>query len=334
MTETISQEQFRVKPKLEDVISAHADTILARDIGAFIDWCRTKKIAYPWSSTNTWTMKAKGKSIGIIRLGEKIYGKVSDENGWSVGVGLAELLQYDDIIIAENLQSEIFSKLKYCSNCNEFCSPGFDAEILGSRYRSLCRGVFILDAATCIMFDNPGADDIARAQRIIDFRLSIPHGTPKRPVFDAAVKEFSRIDNTASVILPLTDLNGGALVNNITKVSKTDNLFDGSYDTYSRCWANENNFDFVFRLREPAKIAMYSFVTSFQLQFPNSWRFYGATSADETWTLIDERGEFPKPAACYTEKAFAISAPETYRFYRFSFDRCKFDLSQIHLYTI
>lgn len=36
---------------------------------AFLEYCKTKKISYPWSSTNRWNMKAKGKSIGYIDIG-------------------------------------------------------------------------------------------------------------------------------------------------------------------------------------------------------------------------------------------------------------------------
>ena len=93
MTETLSQEQRRTKPALEEFIVSRLSSEMQHDVLAFLDYCKANKISYPWSSTNTWTMKAKGKSIGLIWLGgDKVDGLVNnetaDENKWSLGVVL------------------------------------------------------------------------------------------------------------------------------------------------------------------------------------------------------------------------------------------------------
>ena len=334
MAETLSQEQRRTKPVLEEYIVACLSSDMQQDVLAFLDYCKAKKISYPWSSTNTWTLKAKGKSIGLIWLGgDKVDGLVNyDEvnvNRWSVGVGFVELFQHDDFIIKENMQNFIKSKIKHCTGCNSRCAPGYNQEIHGKTYRNIC-GLWILDAKTCINFNNPDAAAIDKVKRIIDFRLAIPHGTANRPIFDPATNNLTRIDNKLRVN-DVTDLQGNPFSGG--KSEKIDNLLNGHYNNYARIGLNKNSCDVVFQLDEPAELVMYSLVTCFQLQVPNSWKFYGTSSQNSPWVLLDEQNEFPKPVTNYTEKAFNIETPGTYQRYRLSFEKCKFDLSQVHLYT-
>ena len=330
--ETLAQAQKRTKPKLDDFVVMNLDAKLQQEVLAFLDYCKAKKVSYSWSSTNTWTLKAKGKSIGFIWIGDKEATKRSDYLHWAVGLGFVELHQYDDFIVKESLQSIILNSLMHCTNCNAYCVPGYTEKILEKKYHNLCRGMYILDEKTCLNFKNPATEAIEKVKRIIDFRLALPHGTRNRPIFDPITDGLNRIDNKLQVI-GITDLQGHPIQNKITSGSKIDNLFDGKYTSYARFWSNENSYEVVFQLSEPAELVMYSLVTSFQLQVPNSWKFYGATSQNGPWTLLDERDEIPKPVTIYTEKAFKIGVPKTYRYYRFTFERCKFDLSQIHLFT-
>jgi hypothetical protein len=323
MTETLAQEQSRTKPLLEDFITIHLDDRLQQDVLAFLSYCKTKKISYKWSSTNTWTMKSKGKSIGLI--------SVSDGN-WTVGVGFVELIQYDDFIVKENLQYDILNKLRRCTNCNPYCTPGYNETILGKQHRNLCRAMYFLDEKTCINCKNPNAEEIDRIQRMIDFRLSISHGTSNRPIFDTKTNGLTRIDNY-SCIVDVTDLHGNPIVNQITSRSGINNLFDGKFDTYTRFWTNENSYEIMLRLNKPIAISMYGFVTAATLQILGSWKLYGAESLNGSWFMLDEQDSFPKPITSYTEKAFMIETSGAYQFYRFAFSKCKFDLSQIHIYT-
>jgi len=325
VAETLAQEQRKAKPKLEDFIAAHLNSGLQQDVLAFMDYCKAKKIPYPWSSTNTWTLKAKGKTLGGICI--------DNVDGWAVWLHLTELQQYDDFIREENLQSFILSGIKCCTGCNAYCAPGYTGRILGKEYHHLCRSMYIVDRNDqCLELRNPDAEAIAKIKRIIDFSLALSHGTANRPIFDPATEGLTRVDNKLH-ISGISDLQGKPIQNQITSSSKISNLFDGKYDSYARFWANENSYELVFQLNEPAELEMYGLVTGFQLQVPDRWRLYGAVSPNEPWLLLDKRDEFPKPVTSYTEKAFKIRAPGVYRRYRFSFDRCKCDLSQIHLYT-
>ena len=319
----MAQEQKRTKPTLDGFITVHLDAELHQDVHAFLTYCNTKKISYKWSSTNTWTMKSKGKSIGLI--------SVNDEH-WTVGVSFIELIQYDDLIMKENLQSDILDKLRRCTNCNSYCVPGYTDIILKKQYRGLCRAMFFLDNKTCVNFTNPNAEAIKKVKRMIEFMLAIVHGTTKHPIFDSGTIGLTRIDNR-SCVNNVKDVHGNLIVNQITSKTSIDKLFDGKYDTYARFWVNENSYELVLYMNEPITLTMYSFVTAATLQVPGSWKLYGAKSLDGGWVLLDEQDCFPKPVTSYTERAFSITASEAYQLYRFVFAKCKFDLSQVHFFV-
>ena len=320
MAESIAKEQMRTKPPLEDMIAGF-DSKIQQSVLAFLEYCKEKKISYPWTSTNTWTLKAKGKSLGGICI--------DGENSWAVWLHLTELFQYDDFVAQEKLEKAIQHSIKRCTNCNTFCAPGYTDIILGKGYRNLCRGMYIVDRDEhCIDFKEPDAKAIDRAKRIIDFRLAVSHGTANRPIYDPATDGLARIDNPQR-ISNVSDLQGNLFQGRPN--DKVDYLFDGKYDTYTRFFTSENSYDVLFQLDEPVTLRMYSLVTGAQPQVPDSWKLYGAAS-DGLWVLLDEQGQFPKPVTSYTEKAFAIGTPASYQNYRLTFERCKFDLTQVHLY--
>jgi len=327
MAETLAQAQAKIKPKLEDFLVLNFDDELQQEVLVFLDYCKTKKISYPWSSLNTWALKSKGKRIGYIHIGDE-----TDPLDWTVWLHLTELFQYDEFLIQENLQSIILNALKHCTGCIAYCAPGYTDKILGKEYCALCRAMLYVDKNNqCIQFNKPDAEAMEKLKRIIDFRLTLSHGTVNRPIFDSTANGLIRIDNK-SLVSSVTDLQGNPIENKITVGSSIENLFDGKYKSYARFWANENSFDFVFCLNEPVELVMYSLVTSAQLQVPDSWKLYGTVSLNEPWILLDEQNEFPKPVTSYTERAFVIEMPAIYQNYRFVFKKCKFDLSQIHLY--
>ncbi|MCL2432973.1 MAG: hypothetical protein FWD16_00430 [Clostridia bacterium] len=237
MPETIAQEQRRTKPKLEDFIAASLDAETRQNALAFLEYCKAKKISYPWSSTNTWTLKAKGKSIGLIWIGgdkwidgQKVAEeKLNDEKSWSVGVWYTELLQYTDFIVKENLQGVFLNSLKRCSKCGSGCSP-YAVKILEKEYRSICRSKY-LDRDTCIQFKNPDAEALHRIQKMIDFRLGISNGTANRPIFDSATERLARVDNKLRVS-GITDLQGNPFPGRPNE--KIDYLFNDKYDSYAR----------------------------------------------------------------------------------------------------
>ncbi|MDR2570533.1 MAG: hypothetical protein LBD23_09585 [Oscillospiraceae bacterium] len=49
MTDTLAVEQAKIKPKLENTIMG-LDVELQQNVLAFLEYCKAKKITYPWSS--------------------------------------------------------------------------------------------------------------------------------------------------------------------------------------------------------------------------------------------------------------------------------------------
>ena len=190
MLETISQEQQRLKPLLEDAIKKCLSEESQRSVLAFLNYCKLNKISYAWSSTNKWYLKAKGKRIGIIWIGEKYLGKVISDKDWYIGIGYVQLFPYDDFVIKESLQSGIVEKLVYCSkykrNCGASCSPGETKIIFNYEYRNLCAGMWILDNNTCISYKNPDYEMLNKVKRIIDFIID-NSTTKKEPLTEDIV---------------------------------------------------------------------------------------------------------------------------------------------------
>ena len=60
-TESLAKKQAKIKPTPEELIATILSGDKQQNALAFLEYCKAKKISYPWSSTNRWNMKAKGK---------------------------------------------------------------------------------------------------------------------------------------------------------------------------------------------------------------------------------------------------------------------------------
>ncbi|MDR2570135.1 MAG: hypothetical protein LBD23_07530 [Oscillospiraceae bacterium] len=317
MTDTLAVEQAKTKPKLEDVIKV-LDIKLQKNVLAFLDYCKAKNIIYPWSSTNRWTLKIKGKPIGGIGVGKRV---ISD-NSWYAIADLRGMLQYDDALQKEGLTEIILNNIKQCDGCAG-CGPGRTAKILGKEFNNVC--------GTAVSFKNPDTDALEDFQKVLNFRMAIPQGTQSRPFTDPQTEGLVRIDNKQHVNR-ISDLEGNSSEN-------LNRLFDGKYVEKYYVWpygefkTTENIHEILFELDEPAELKMYSLVTAMRPDVPQKWTLYGSASKTEPWIQLDVRESFPKPVTNYTEKAFEIDEPGVYQYYRITFEGRNFVISQIHLYT-
>jgi hypothetical protein len=320
MPESIAQEQRRTKPKFEDIVASRTsmNDEEKQAAYAFLDYCNAQTITYTWSSTNRWNLKTKGKIIGYICIGVRSH----DDNSWRILLDLKELLQYEDFIQQEGLAEIICNNVHYCERCNHKNPCCRSATILGNKFSNIC--------GVCISFKNPNAEALDNAQKIINFRLALSHGTASRPIFDPTTNGLTRIENKLHVTA-ITDLDGNVNEN-------MAHLFNSKYNNY--CYAGPyehmltgNSRDIVFELSKPAELMMYGLVTGLRLDVPCGWALYGATMKDGAWALLDKRDGFPIPVTLYTESAFNIDAAKTYQYYRITLNGSHFVLSQIHLYT-
>lgn len=319
MPETLAQEQKRTKPELESIIATRAsmDSEAKHVAYSFLEYCKSKKIVYKWSSTNRWNLRVNSKIIGYIGIGVRKH----DDNSWNIILSLSELLQYEDFIQKENLEEIIYNHIHYCENCNKnACSRA--AVILGKELHSLC--------GISLCFKNPNASALESIMKILDFRLAISHGTANRPILDPATQGLVCINNKLCVT-NASDLDGKANKN-------ISHLFDGKYNSYFYAGPYESfmstgdNHSIILELDKPVELTMYSLVTGLRLDVPSKWTLYGSASKDEPWTQLDTQDKFPKPVTLYTENAFKVSTPKTYKYYRITFECTSFVLSQVHLY--
>ena len=291
---------------------------------AFLQYCDANHITYKWSSTNRWNLRAKGRIVGYICVGIRS----RDDGSWRILLDLKELLQYEEFIHKEGLITIFHNNIHYCEKCNaSMCgkseeNPKFTT-ILGKKFRNICSiGVY---------FKNPGFTALDDIQKILSFRLALSHSTTSRPIFDPKVEELTRVDNTLR-IRKISNADGKPNEN-------MNNLFNGKYNNYFYAGAyghmsNGNSHSILFELDEPDKIVMYGLVTGLRLNVPSGWALHGAESKDGVWVLLDAQGEFPKPVTLYTEKAFNVSNPKAYKYYRILFEGANFVLSQVHLYCV
>jgi len=324
MPETLAQEQKRIKSNFEDIVATRAsmDDEAKKAAYAFLDYCNAKNIAYQWSSTNRWNLRARSKIIGYICIGVRS----RDDDSWRIMLDLKELLQYEDFIQKEGLTEIIHSNINYCEACNKsMCGKlrnPMITKILGKEFHNLC-GVFVC-------FKNPTIEALDDIRKIIDFRLILSHGTASRPIIDPITEGLSRIDNKLC-ISAVSNLDGKTNEN-------MGNLFNGKYNNYFYAgpydghMSTGSSHSILFELDEPAEFKLYGIVTGLRLDVPDKWELYGSASKDEPWVLIDSQNDFPKPVTLYTEKAFKIDAPKPYKYYHITFEGQYFVVSQVHFY--
>jgi len=318
-SESLAKAQAKSKPKPEELIASTLSGAEQENALAFLEYCKLKKISYPWSSTNRWNMKAKGKSIGYIDIGGERKGNA--DGSWYLDIDIRELRQYETAIEKEDLAEFVKKHLKICTFCGS-CTPGANVTLLGEDFRGVCYGLLLY-------IGNPDADTMEKAQRLINMRLAIPRGTAARPLLDPATDGLIRIDNKR--VSEISYIDGDANAN-------MQLLFDGKYDKYfyagpyGEYKSDKTSHDMLFKLDKPAELVMYSLVTSMRTDMPRGWTLYGAESQNGEWHKLDSQGEFPRPITSYTEKAFGISNPAKYQYYRVTLDGRTFMVSQLHLY--
>jgi len=317
--ESLAKQQAKTKPTPEDIINSNLIGVESQNALAFLEYCKSKKISYPWSSTNRWNMKAKGKSIGWIDIGGERKGNAN--GSWYIDIDMRELRQYEDAIKKEGLSDFVKKHLKICISCAS-CAPGVSISFLGQEFQNVC---YSIPLYIC----NPDANTIESIQKLINIRLAIPRGTAARPLLDPATDGLTRIDNKR--ISDISDMDGNTNANMCL-------LFDGKYDKYyyagpyGEFKSDKTSHDIIFKLDEPIELAMYGLVTSMRTDAPRKWTLYGTASINGMWEKLDEQEEFPKPITSYTEKAFKISTPAAYQYYRFTLEGRTFMVSQLHFY--
>ena len=313
-------EQKTTKPKIESVITEYQflHSGVKEMLQDFIIWLKSNKISLGWASSNAWKMAYKGSRLGTVRLYE---GSLYIDPPFGNNDG-----DLEKFIINENLAEIIWNNVEFCVNC--FCAtPGHSARILGRDFENVCHSV---------RFKDPGTDEFACAKKLLEYviKTSQSNSTAKRPVFDPETAGLTRIENKMRVS-GVSDLRGIPNEN-------AERLFDGDYSQslyvgpYGPYKSDGRSCEITFHLDVPVTIEMYSIVTNKNGVIPNSWILYGAVSENDFRKQLDARintDAFTEPIPQFSEKAFKVDNPGSYRYYKIVFEGGAFQLSQMHFYV-
>jgi len=153
-----------VKPKVEDVIyEVLADDVheMASDFVAFL---RANKLTTPWSATNSWKIRFKGKDVGFLSTyGTAAYRGLT-VNSWQICF-TAHDFACDDTALGESCvlsdiqKNIVWSKLSNCQNHPYQCNPGKSMTILGKKIENVCHQWLYLT--------NPDIESLDCAKKLI-----------------------------------------------------------------------------------------------------------------------------------------------------------------------
>jgi len=154
---SLYQEQKKIKPKIEDIITERLDGDMKNLALDFVAHLRANKINPAWTLTDQWKVVSKGKNI--LRVGLSPWNPSGKNRRWVVTAYLQHLDTYAETIIAENLQQFLYDSVYYCVHkpshlppaedsrqyafqppCNLWnCSPGKDTTVCGKELTNICQ---------------------------------------------------------------------------------------------------------------------------------------------------------------------------------------------------
>jgi len=294
------------KPKIDDVINDVLIDEKRKNALAFVAYLRANKMNPGWAATNTWTLKHKGKLMLTIRLTGADYfthRKTIESDSWLISPPFDRTSDYNDVPI-DGFKETVWANVNYCAGCIK-CRPGNTYTLIGKQFNSVCNSM--------VVFVNPGADEIECVKQLMEHSIKAAdkHGTPSKPLLDLRTDGLKRVKDISA---------------------SCEKLFNGKYAMFYA----DGNEDIMFHTDKPITVKMYGLTTYKEDKLPKSWTLYGANSVDGSWELLDTQTKadvFNGTITYYTEKAFPISSPEDYQFYKLALHSDgRYFLSQVHLY--
>jgi len=134
--ETLVQRQKRTKPLIEDAINQSLDGDMKNNALNLVAYVRENNIKFRWGgTTNTWKARFKGRAFCFIRVDTEH----TEINAWHAAVNLPHFREYENYIISEGLQDEIFENLNHC-NCPHKCGEGPEINMAFGKEITRCGG--------------------------------------------------------------------------------------------------------------------------------------------------------------------------------------------------
>ena len=152
------------KPKLEDVINEVLTGDAYNNALDFVMFLRENKITTPWSATNSWKLRFKGKNIGFIStFGTAPYRGLA-ENSWHICFTDSTFVDNDTVCdrqyaLTEKQKNIVWDTLRNCQKCPYLCNPGKPMTIFGKEFDSVCH--------QWLSLVNPDADALESAKKMV-----------------------------------------------------------------------------------------------------------------------------------------------------------------------
>jgi len=133
--ETLHQFQKRTKPLVEDAINQRLDGDMKKNALNLVAFAKENKLNFTWGGTiNTWKATCKGKPICFIRIDTNY----DEKQAWSAAVRLHHFREYENFILGEGLQDEIFKNLSHCDCRPNKCGNAKVDTVFGKEITRCC----------------------------------------------------------------------------------------------------------------------------------------------------------------------------------------------------
>jgi hypothetical protein len=150
--DSLHQEQKKVRPKAEDVVSEYLADGAKINALDFIAYFRANQMPPQWTSGNSWKINYKKKSVCYIRL----------INGyWHICLAF-DFSEYEEFIADKNITELIWESLKPCESCLP-CRPGKKIAFSGKEFNNIC-------GYNTVQIRDPDAAKLIIVKKIIETR--------------------------------------------------------------------------------------------------------------------------------------------------------------------
>ncbi|GHV16504.1 hypothetical protein FACS189425_00900 [Clostridia bacterium] len=118
-----------------------------------------------WEDKRYWWLKYKDESVCFVLLngyGEKAH--KDEPEGWIIWSDDSGANSFEDYPIDEQAKEVAWGNVDYCGHCGGECEGGKHKTVFGKGFEKVCNTIF--------RFDNPNAEMIECAKKIVEIRKS------------------------------------------------------------------------------------------------------------------------------------------------------------------
>ena len=149
------QEEKKIKPKIEEIVSDYLDGEKLENILDFAAWLRAGKMTPTFGSKS---------SAGVSYTTRVCYVKIYKDS-WYIWPAGKQGAYANDFLICEELKEIVEASLAPCKPCGHQCNSGlgFTKTVCGKEFEKIC-------GCCSVRFHNPDAETLAAIKRVIEAR--------------------------------------------------------------------------------------------------------------------------------------------------------------------